>query len=285
MPSRYILATTLQNIEAKFGLPPQSQSFEPNYNISAGQYVPVITDSKPHEISFMRFGFTPFWAREDMLIVNARAEGDSNLTDDEWYKGAKGIIQKKSFRKPIRSQRCIVIASAFLEGITNSAQGKPYVVYLRKQQNPFPIAGIWDSWLCPQTGETILSFCIITTTANSLLRKIGSSRMPVILTYSQARKWINPGTGLSTITGMLGKYDSDLMNAYPADAAIKNSFTNNKQLVRPMGSKVLKEETQPTRTYNQDHGNYHLKKHFSSNTPASTLADWASNSDTGKVTW
>jgi hypothetical protein len=106
--------------------------------------------------------------------------------------------------------------------------------------------------------------------------------MPVILTYSQARKWLNPGTELSTITAMLGKYDSNLMNAYPVDPTIKNSFANDKQLVQPKGSIVLKEEAPPTMTYNQQHGNYHSKKHFSSNGPTSTLADWASNSNTEK---
>jgi len=241
MSTRYILATTLQEIETSFAIPPQTITLIPNYNITPGQYVPVITGNNPYQVKLFRFGLTPFWAKSDMLLTTARAEGDYNQSDDPKIKSAAGIIQKKAFRKPIRSQRCIVIASAFIEGIGTYGTSKPHVVYLRNHQNPFPIAGIWDTWHSP-SGDTINSFCIITTTANNLLQKIGSRRMPVILTYSQAKKWINPATELTTITQMLKKYDSGLMNAYPIDPAIKNSTLNDKQLLKPTGSKILTEE-------------------------------------------
>lgn len=242
MCSRYIIFTTLEAIEAKFGLPPQAVTIEPNYNIAPGQNVPVITNEKPHEIQFFKFGLTPFWARSQMNLFNARAEGDSNTEDNYTYRGAAGIIQKKAFRKPIRSQRCIVIASAFIEITSDHGITKPYLVYLRNHQNPFAIAGIWDSWLNPSTGFKENSFSIITTTANSLLRQTGSRRMPVILNDSEAKRWIKSGTELLRITAMLKHYDSKLMNAYPIDPKIKNPLENDKQLIQPTGSRLLVEE-------------------------------------------
>jgi putative SOS response-associated peptidase YedK len=242
MCSRYILSTTFEAIETKFGLPPQAITFQPNFNISPGQNVPVITNEKPHEIQFFKFGLTPFCAKSQMNLFNARAEGDSNSEDNPTFRGAAGIIQKKAFRKPIRSQRCIVIASAFIEITSDNGISKAYLVYLRNHQNPFALAGIWDTWLNPSTGFPENAFSIITTTANSLLRQIGNHRMPVILTDSEAKRWIKSGTELLRITAMLKHYDSKLMNAYPIDPKIKNPLENDKQLIQPTGPRLLTEE-------------------------------------------
>jgi putative SOS response-associated peptidase YedK len=211
-----------------------------------------------------------------MLLPTARSEGDHNLNDDPTFRGAAGIILKKAFRKPIRSQRCIVIASAFIEGINTFGKSQPYVVYLRNQQNPFPIAGIWDTWHSP-SGDTINSFSIITTTANNLLQKIGCCRMPVILTYGQAKKWINPATELTTITQMLKKYDSNLMNAYPINPAIINSNENDKKLIRPIGPKLLLEETRQQIRFPYTSG-YHQAKKANKANDNSTMADRISQS-------
>jgi putative SOS response-associated peptidase YedK len=222
MCSRYILVNTFEQIRKRFELPLETIEITPNYNISAGQYAYIITDNKPCEIQLFKFGLTPFWAKREMVIINARSEGDYNKEDYPDFKGAKGIILKPAFRKPIRSQRCLVLASAFIEGPKYVGLSKPFLIYLRNHKNPFAMAGIWDTWLNPATLEYINSFSIITTTANSLMKKIGHSRMPVILSDSEEKKWLKPDTELSRITGMLSKYNSKLMNAYPVDPRIKD---------------------------------------------------------------
>lgn len=272
MPSRYIISTTPEAIESKFAIPPQSIIVENNYNISPGQLAPVITNEKPYEIQLFKFGLTPFWAKSEMNLVNARAEGDSNSEDNPTFRGAAGIILKKAFRKPIRSQRCIVIASAFIEGSAPLGLLKPYLIYLRNHQNPFAMAGIWDSWMNPQTGFKENSFCIITTTANSLLRQIGTTRMPVILTDSEAKRWINTNTELSRITGMLNHYDSKLMNAYPIDPKIMNPLENDKQLIKPIGERVLTEEKRAFIKYPHTSG-YHQARRAHKEADKSTMEE------------
>lgn len=259
MCTRYIISTTQAAIESIFSLPPQSLLIENNYNISPGQLAPVITNEKPYEIQLFKFGLTPFWAKSEMNLINARTEGEYNQDDNPKFSGAKGILLTKAYRKPIRSQRCIVIASAFIEGLQGKTS-QPFVVYLRKQQNPFAMAGIWDTWLNPATGFPENSFSIITTTANSLLRQIGSKRMPVILSGSQARRWIKPGVELTTITAMLRHYDAQLMNAYPIDPKIKNSTENDKLLIKPTGNKVLIEEKTPIINYPHTSGFHQAKR-------------------------
>jgi putative SOS response-associated peptidase YedK len=273
MCNRYILVNTMEQIESRFELPHQTLAILPNYNISIGQYAPVISNEKPHEIQLFKFGLIPFWAKSEMNLFNARAEGDYNQDDNPTFRGAAGIILKKAFRKPIRSQRCIVIASAFIEGPSALGLSKPYLIYLRNHQNPFPIAGIWDTWLNPKTGFPENSFSIITTTANSLIRQIGNPRMPVILTDGEAKRWINSGTELSRITAMLNHYDSKLMNAYPIDSRIKNPLENDKQLIQPIGPKLLLEESRPQIRFPYTSGYHQSKKAQKDNEPSSTMAE------------
>ena len=272
MCERYILVNTVEQIESRFELPHQSITLTPNYNISVNQFVPVITGDKPHEIQLLNFGLTPFWAKNEMLIINARAEGDSNREDKPGFKGSKGIILKPAFRKPIRSQRCLVLSSAFIVFAYEGKSVKPYLVFLRDHQNPFAIAGIYDTWLNPQTGNNINSFSIITTSANSLMQKIGQHRMPVILARNEEKKWINPDTALSTITSMLNHYESKLMNAYPIDPRIKNPMANDKQLILPIRERVLIEEKTAFINFPYTSG-YHQSRRANKSADTSTMEE------------
>ncbi|MFZ4707672.1 MAG: SOS response-associated peptidase, partial [Bacteroidales bacterium] len=219
------------------------------------------------------YPLTPFWAKSEMNLFNARSEGDSNQSDDPKVHGTMGIIQKKAFRKPIRSQRCLVIATAFIAGPKDVGLSKPYLFYLQKHKNPFAFAGIWDTWINPATLEKEDSFAIITTTANTLLQKIGEHRMPVILTDGQAKRWINSNTELSRITAMLKKYDSDQMNAYPITPRLKDPTQNDKALIQPSGERLIIEEayTRPAFPYTSDF--HQAKKAQKANDQTDALGD------------
>ena len=49
-----------------------------------------------------------------------------------------------------------------------------------KGGEPFALAGIWENWQRPETGEWVRTFAIITTHSNELVRAI-HDRMPVII--------------------------------------------------------------------------------------------------------
>jgi putative SOS response-associated peptidase YedK len=242
MCGRYVLVQKVELIEKRFNVKaPEGFDYQPSYNIVPGSYTPVITNENPRQLELFRFGLTPFWSKKPLLLINARAEGDHNAEDDPGYSGAKGIITKPSFRKPIRSQRCLVIADCFIEGTTKEKLLKPYVVYLKEGARPFAFAGIWDTWANPETGEIIRSFAIITTVANDLLQKIPHHRSPVILPRSLEQHWINNEIPLSDVTGMLRPYPAELMNAYPIDPAIKNPRANGPHLLKPIGQRLTPE--------------------------------------------
>lgn len=238
MCGRYILVDKLQVYEKRFHAEADAvprQFILPNYNVVPGALAPVITNDKPDEIQFFRFGLTPFWAKKPMYLINARAEGDHNSDDDPLYRGAKGIISKPSFRKPIRSQRCLIIADYFIEGPKKEKLDKPYLVYLHRR--PIAFAGIWDRWAHPETGEIFCSFAIITTTPNRLLQKIHHHRSPVILHEEDERRWLQDSP-LSEITALLEPYEGRDMNAYPISTRIKNPRMNDEALLAPAGPPI-----------------------------------------------
>jgi putative SOS response-associated peptidase YedK len=242
MCGRYVLVQKVEVIEKRFNVKaPEGFDYIPNYNIVPGSLAAVITNENPRQLDLMRFGMTPFWAKKPVLLINARVEGDHNPDDNPDYSGAKGIITKPSFRKPIRSQRCLVLADCFIEGTTKEKLSKPFVVYLKEGERPFAFAGIWDTWVNPETSEVIRSFAIITTVANELIRMIPHHRCPVILPRSHEQAWINNDIPLSDVTGMLRPYPAELMNAYPIDPAIKNPRAKGPQLLKPIGQRLTPE--------------------------------------------
>lgn len=244
MCGRYVLVQKVELIEKRFNVKaPEGFEYKPNYNVSPGSYAPVITNENPRQLELFRFGLTPFWAKKPLLLINARAEGDHNPEDKPDYSGAKGIITKPAFRKPIRSQRCLIIADCFIEGTIKEKLSRPYCVYLKEGERPFAFAGIWDTWANPETGEIIRSFAIITTVANELLQKIPHHRSPVILPRGLEQHWLSNDIPLSDVTNMLRPYPAELMNAFPIDPAIKNPRANGPELLKPVGQRLTPEYT------------------------------------------
>lgn len=239
MCGRYILVQKVDILEKRFQVEAgPSFTWEPHFNISPGQLAPVITSEHPDKLQLFRFGMVPFWAKKDMFLINARSEGDHNQDNNPSYTGARGIINKSAFRKPIRSQRCLIPADAFIEGSTEEKLNKPYLVYLRNKMRPFAFAGIFDRWEHPVTGEWIHSFAIITTTANSLLQKIPHHRSPVILLPNQEKKWLRSDLSLSDVTAMLQPLPGQMMNAYPIAPAIKQPGFQSPDLIHPIGERL-----------------------------------------------
>jgi len=242
MCGRYLLIQKVEVIEKRFNIKVADDfEYRPSYNISPGSFAPVISSEDPRTLRLYQFGMTPFWAKKPMYLFNARVEGDFNQDNDPEYKGAKGIISKPAFRKAIRSQRCLVIADAFIEGTVREKLSKPFLVYLRNKERPFAFAGIWDSWVNTETGEITRSFAIITTVANELMQKLPHHRSPVILSRKHEQAWLSNDLPLADVTRLLAPYPAELMNAYPIDPSIKNPRMDGPELIRPAGERIFPE--------------------------------------------
>lgn len=262
MCGRYILVHKIEFLEKRFqaAAPPET-TFSTSYNIAAGNYAPVIINQEgQNKLQLFRFGLTPSFSKKSKLFINARAEGDHNQENNPVYRGACGIINKPAFRKPIRSQRCLIPADAFIEGTSEEKLSKPYLVYLRNKVRPFAFAGIWDSWRNPANDELIFSFSIITTTSNNLIQRIPHHRSPVILPAEAENQWLNHSLPLSEITALLLPYPARLMNAYPIAPTIKNPEANDPALIRPVGERIMPEYSARIKTKLKQQGMGNPKK-------------------------
>jgi len=165
--------------------------------------LPVITNECPEKIQFFQWGLIPFWSKgKDLKYNTANAK-------------LEGIESKPSWRKPIRSQRCLVPATGFFEWRNIDNNKYPYYISLLSK-DLFAMAGIWDRWVCQDTGEIINSFSLITTVANALMEKIHNTkkRMPLILAKKDEQDWLNNKNNIDDILPLLNQYPAEKMQAH-----------------------------------------------------------------------
>ena len=144
-------------------------------NLAPTENVPVIRHSITGEMELtpMRWWLHPSWSKEEpnqkFSTFNARIET---------------IQTSPTFRGPIKHHRGIVPAAAFVEWQTEGTHKQPFLI--EGVDEPLALAAIWDLWQ-----SELYSCAIITQPANKSFSKI-HSRMPLALTLTQAKEWLNP---------------------------------------------------------------------------------------------
>lgn len=142
---------------------------------------PVIFNKNPNKIQLFHWGLIPSWSKDkdiQKFTLNAKIE---TLSD------------KPSFKNSITS-RCLILATGFMEWQWLDPKGKHKQKYLISIPNeePFAMAGLWNTWLDKTTGELVDTYTMITTEANELMSRIHNikKRMPVILTPENEQDWL-----------------------------------------------------------------------------------------------
>jgi putative SOS response-associated peptidase YedK len=154
-----------------------------------------------------RFGLIPAWAKDDKIsrhTYNARSET---------------VSEKPSFRTAWRKRQfCLVLADNFYE--PNYETGKAVRWRIHTQElSPFGIAGIWDKWTDPATGELVVSFSMLTVNADEhtvmkQFHKAGDEkRTPVIIPQENYMQWL--GADVPTATQMLSWAGMAALQAAP----------------------------------------------------------------------
>ena len=225
MCGRYTIVSKADTISQIFGIEVK-KTVEPQYNAAPSYNLPVITDAAPHQLSFFRWGLIPSWAKDmkwGHKTINARSET---------------ILTKASFKKPIRSQRCLVLANCYFEWQKNNDGSKsPFLIYCMNQRL-FAMAGVWDIWHDKENGEKVQSFSIITVPAVKRLENI-HERMPAILPRSKAGLYLNKTASIETVSQLLQPYSNEQMNAMPVSHLVNSPTNNSKEILEPTGNKLF----------------------------------------------
>jgi len=220
MCGRYALTITT-DFKKRFGILGEIPKFEKSYNISPSTYNPVIVRNSPNDLVMMRWGLIPFWAKKYKIetgFINARSEG---------------ILDKASFKRPIKYQRCLIPATGFYEWKKVKLEIKdekiPYYFGIINRET-FSFAGIYDTWSDAHGRETY-TYAIVTAPANEIMRNV-HDRMPVILRLDDEDEYLDKGTDLDTILSLLKPFNSEDMFSFPVSKLVNNPENNSEEIIK-----------------------------------------------------
>ncbi len=223
MCGRYVLKTTLQELQQKYGAVPEGTfTIEENYNVAPSLHMPVIVQQgDQRKIDRYRWGLIPFWAKEinsGYSMINARAET---------------LEQKKSYARPFKSKRCVVPVNGFYEWKEAGGEKIPHYI-TQKRSELMNFAGLYEEWKPQKEGEsTIRSFTIITTDANEPVSEL-HDRMPAMLLDEELDIWLDPNhQDTTSLKDLLRPWPNDDISFYRVGKEVNNARNSGPQLIAP----------------------------------------------------
>lgn len=225
MCGRSSLTKTEKEIEERFKATFYSEELErynplPNFNVAPTHMHPIITSQDPSHFHLFKWGLVPFWSKDNKSgakMINARIET---------------IAEKTAFKSLLNSKRCIVPMDGFYEWKTEGKNKVPFRI-VTKDQAIFAVAGLWDCWKSPITGELIYTFTVITGPPNTLMEQI-HNRMPAILHPENEKLWLDADIKPHEAIQSLIPYPSENMEAYPVSDKVNNVRINEPSLIEPV---------------------------------------------------
>jgi putative SOS response-associated peptidase YedK len=195
---------------------------EPRYNIAPTQYVAAVRETGgPRELAMLYWGLVPSWAKEKAIgarMINARAET---------------LAEKPSFRSAFRRRRCLVLADGYYEWQRSGAVKQPYFIGFADGA-PFGMAGLWERWPDPASGEPLESCCIVTTTPAASLAHV-HDRMPVIIPAEAHAEWLDPrNEATDRLARLLGPCTRPDILARPVSRRVNDARNQGPDLIEQL---------------------------------------------------
>ena len=189
------------------------------YNAAPSQELFVIRQNhktSERSLDLLKWGLIPYWCQDPKggrRPINAKAES---------------VAMLPMFKEAYARRRCIVPVDGFFEwrAVKGTRAKQPYAIAM-KDGSPFGLAGLWENWKNPHTGEWERTFAIITVPSNQLLAKI-HNRMPAILEPRSYERWLglvpNPHDLLIT-------YPPDPMTMWPISTRVNKPENDDPSLL------------------------------------------------------
>jgi len=158
--------------------PDHAREYRPRFNVApTSRHWIVRLESGRRELVPASWGLVPSWAKERSIggkQFNARAET---------------VAEKPAFRAAYRARRCVVPIDGFYEWRGPRTAREP-VWFHAPDRSILWLAGLYEGWADPTTGEVVPTFTLITTSANSLVAEV-HDRMPVLLSAKDVPAWLD----------------------------------------------------------------------------------------------
>ena len=203
-----------EKVKKRFRLKDIPFELVPRYNITPGEDVPVVLNEDPQELTMVRWGLVPFWAKEEKIgykMINARAET---------------VFEKPAYRRSIKHKRCLILVDHFFEWKQTPEGKKPFCMRM-KDEGTFTLAGLWDVWQ-----EKVKTCSIITTEPNRLMKSI-HDRMPVILRPEDEESWLQENDP-QKLVAFLKPFDPESMQAQEVSRLVNSPANKGKEIIEPV---------------------------------------------------
>ncbi len=214
MCGRYSITADGQQIALRFGVQ-VAGDWQAHYNAAPSQHLPVILNRDPQSVQWLRWGLVPHWAKDPNIgnkMINARAET---------------LLEKPSFREPLRKRRCLVLADGYYEWQA-TANGKQPMRFVLEDAQPFAMAGLWEEW--HGGAAPLATFTVITTSANAMAAAV-HNRMPVILSPETERDWLDPEVDVADLLPLLTPFAGESMSVYPVSTRLNSPGNDDPSLI------------------------------------------------------
>jgi putative SOS response-associated peptidase YedK len=164
----------------------------------------------------LKWGLIPHWCTDPTggrKPINAKSETVGRLP---------------TFRDAYARRRCMVPVDGFFEwkAIKGQKAKQPFAIAM-KDGSPFGIAGIWENWKEPKSGEWIRTFAILTVPANELVGTI-HDRMPAILRPAAYERWLGPEP---EVQELLVPFPSRAMRMWPISARVNSPANDDEHIL------------------------------------------------------
>lgn len=221
MCGRYTLTADAASIQLAFNLG-SIPDWRPRYNIAPSQFVPVITSKNARQLSFLKWGLVPSWAKDAAIgskMINARAET---------------AAEKPSFRAAFKRRRCLMPADGFFEWAQLGSRKTPMYIHL-ENRTLFAFAGLWESRANPD-GSKLETCTILTTEANELIRPL-HHRMAVILVPEHYDAWLSPEeVETAALMSLLSAHPAENMRVYEVSRQVNYPANDSPAVIEPFES-------------------------------------------------
>jgi putative SOS response-associated peptidase YedK len=106
---------------------------------------------------------------------------------------------------------------------------QPYAIAM-KNGSPFGLAGLWENWKDPATGDWVRTFTIITLPSNELVGRI-HDRMPAILRPHDYQRWLGPDPDPRDL---MVSFPSELLRMWPISKRVNKPENNDPAILEPI---------------------------------------------------
>jgi putative SOS response-associated peptidase YedK len=223
MCGRFAFYSPHEAVVRLFGLPDETPAIEARYNIAPTQYVAAVRElegAAARTLALLSWGLVPGWARDRSIgarLINARAET---------------LREKPSFRNAYKRRRCLVLADGYYEWQRSASVKQPYYIQLASGE-AFAMAGLWETWRDPASGESLESCALVTTAPAEAVAHI-HDRMPVILPPASYAEWLDPrGTHVERLDRLLVPFTAAALRSRRVGRAVNNARNQGPQLIEP----------------------------------------------------